>query len=100
MNKKILLSITVMTAITVTNTAFSAPENTVQRIALEDPKIKSAGCAAGKCGGLKKFEEVSTEVNPQDQLVHARDGKCGVFGHSTKPTKPGKCASGLCGNAE
>jgi hypothetical protein len=100
MNKNLLLSISVLTTITLSNTAFAAADAMPAPVQHEDPKIKSAGCAAGKCGGLKKFEEVDTTSNPQDKLVYARDGKCGLTGHSNQPVPPGKCASGLCGNPE
>ncbi len=100
MDNKMLLTITVVTAISLTASAYAAPDNSALNLDEEDIKTKSAGCAAGKCGSLKKFEEVNTVVDPQDKLVYARDGKCGVSGHSARPAKPGKCASGVCGSTE
>ena len=100
MDKKVLLTITVTAVISLTGTAYATPDNNPPTLDTEDIKTKSAGCAAGKCGNLKKFEEVDIPIDPQDKLVYSRDGKCGVSGHSERPQKPGKCASGVCGSTE
>lgn len=109
MDKKILLSVTAtIAAISVDYPANAAPtedpfgliaQNTT--LSIEEAKTEAVGkCAAGKCGNGKRFEEVETNSNQQDKLVYARDGKCGLTGHSTIPPKQGKCSSGLCGNLE
>lgn len=108
MDKKILLSITAIAAISVDYPANAATtddpfgliaQNTT--LSIEEAKTEAVGkCAAGKCGNGKRFEEVTTDSHQQDKLVYARDGKCGLTGHSTMPQKQGKCSSGLCGNLE
>ncbi|MDN3684793.1 hypothetical protein QW180_19320 [Vibrio sinaloensis] len=36
--------------------------------------------------GKKRFEKRELDSDPQDRLVRARDGKCGITGQGIKPT--------------
>ena len=110
MDKKLLLSITAIAAITLECTANETTEpdpfgllalNADSNVSTEEAKTEAVGkCAAGKCGNAKRFAEVEIKPNQQDKLVYARDGKCGLTGHSKMPPKQGKCSSGLCGSVE
>ncbi|WP_368165577.1 hypothetical protein [Aeromonas sp. R6-2] len=67
----------------------------------EAPVVVATGgqCAAGKCGTEKRFEKQQLAQDPQDRLVRARDGLCGVSGEGLKGTKgDSKMTEGVCGN--
>lgn len=56
-------------------------------------------CAAGKCGTEKRFEKQQLAQDPQDRLVRARDGLCGLSGEGLKGAKgDSKMTEGVCGN--
>ncbi|POA98294.1 MULTISPECIES: hypothetical protein [Chromobacterium] len=55
-------------------------------------------CASGKCGTVKMYEKADIQHDPQDQLVRARDGKCGKTGQGIQPVPPRcKMVEGVCG---
>jgi len=56
-------------------------------------------CASGKCGTEKSYSKATVSQDPQDRLVRARDGKCGLTaqGHDVEPTPARKLAEGVCG---
>ena len=63
----------------------------------------SCKCASGKCGTEKIYGQAKLKRDPQDQLVRARDGKCGLSGYGinneNSPQRIGndKCVNGICG---
>jgi uncharacterized low-complexity protein len=64
------------------------------------PSPASGGkCASGKCGTEKIYQQADAGKDPQDRLVRARDGKCGLtaHGHAVVATPAGKLAEGVCG---
>jgi len=72
---------------------------TVNADAKAPPKAHGGKCASGKCGTEKKYAKVALDKNPQDRLVYARDGKCGIGakGHDLKQTPRDKLIEGVCG---
>lgn len=56
-------------------------------------------CASGKCGTEKIYSKARVSQDPQDRLVRARDGKCGLTaqGHDVELTPARKLAEGVCG---
>lgn len=63
----------------------------------------SGKCASGKCGTEKIYSQAKLKHDPQDQLVRARDGKCGLTGEGLKKNASAeqviaeKSVSGVCG---
>ncbi|MGR5065197.1 hypothetical protein [Photobacterium sp. DNB22_13_2] len=107
MNNKIALSIA-MTSVLALNTAAvqASPQDgasDANKPVVSAPSSNNGGkCASGKCGTEKIFAKVELNSDPQNKLVRARDGKCGLSGQGLVPAKasvaqPGKCAGGLCG---
>lgn len=104
MNKKDSFIAATLSIVVATSLAFGASDNNPQRELQEfnNPIAQGEGkCASGKCGSLKKFSEVQVESDPENQLVYARDGKCGLTGEgleaNVQKTQNAKCSSGLCG---
>lgn len=71
---------------------------------IENKSPTSSGkCASGKCGTEKIYGQANITHDPQDQLIRARDGKCGLSGQgienqeSPQQMNDGKCVSGVCG---
>ncbi|WP_435339360.1 hypothetical protein [Klebsiella aerogenes] len=71
---------------------------------IENKAPTSSGkCASGKCGTEKIYGKAELKHDPQDRLVRARDGKCGLTGNGIHQTESpqqvgdGKCVSGICG---
>lgn len=67
------------------------------------PPTSSGKCASGKCGTEKIYGQANLSHDPQDQLVRARDGKCGPSGQgissheSPQKIADGKVVGGICG---
>lgn len=105
MKKDIFLSIIVgsamATAMMVPASAADAGSNASK---VENKSSTSSGkCASGKCGTEKIYGQADLSHDPQDRLVRARDGKCGLTGQGIKndespqQVNDGKCVSGVCG---
>lgn len=104
MKRDIVLSIIVGSVMT---SGMIAPANAVensQANKIQHQAHTSSGkCASGKCGTEKIYRQAEIKHDPQDQLVRARDGKCGLTGKgisngvSPQQTGGGKCVSGVCG---
>lgn len=109
MKKDIALSIMLSSLIatgsisTIQSTNASDKSDSAKKIDKESP-TSSGKCASGKCGTEKIYDKVNLKHNPQDRLVAARDGKCGLNGKGLKPKespeqiKDEKLVGGLCGN--
>jgi uncharacterized low-complexity protein len=100
MNGKLVLSIAVTSLASIG--AVSVPALATDNApAQTDAKPKAHGgkCASGKCGTEKIYAKVALDKNPQDRLVYARDGKCGLSakGHDVKQTPAKKLVEGVCG---
>ncbi|OWY39449.1 hypothetical protein CEK28_08230 [Xenophilus sp. AP218F] len=55
-------------------------------------------CASGKCGTVKMYEKADIRHDPQDQLVRARDGKCGKSGQGIQAEAcDTRVTEGVCG---
>ncbi|PSW18186.1 hypothetical protein C9I98_17555 [Photobacterium sanctipauli] len=107
MHNKIVLSIA-MTSVLAMNAGTVQAESQDNATAAQKPVVSAPSsnnggkCASGKCGTEKIFAKVELNSDPQDKLVRARDGKCGLTGQGLAPeeatiAQPGKCAGGLCG---
>ena len=101
MNTKLTLSIALTSLIAlgvVSQPAVSADTAQTQQSA---PKATKGGgkCASGKCGTEKIYGKAAVDRNPDQQLVHARDGKCGLTGkgYSIEESTAYKLAQGVCG---
>lgn len=109
MKKDIVLSIMVGSIIaggmvTSAHAADSAAQVASSANKIENKAPTSSGkCASGKCGTEKIYGQATLAHDPQDQLVRARDGKCGLTGEGMKNNQSpqqmdaGKCVSGVCG---
>ncbi|WP_447873219.1 hypothetical protein [Serratia fonticola] len=108
MKKDIILSIIVGSILTtgMVSPASAADsshtDNNANKIENKSP-TSSGKCASGKCGTEKIYGQAKLTHDPQDQLIRARDGKCGLTGQgnnnqeSPQQMKNGKCVSGVCG---
>lgn len=105
MKKDIVLSIVVgsLMAAGMVNPA-SATEASGSASQVQNKAPTSSGkCASGKCGTEKIYSQAALKHDPQDQLVRARDGKCGLTGEginkpeSSQLANAEKCVSGVCG---
>jgi uncharacterized low-complexity protein len=100
MKDKLILSIT-LTALTVAavEPVVAADANTPAKNTPTTPVKHSGKCASGKCGTEKLYSKVAVAHNPDEQLVLARDGKCGVSGkgHDATVSDQDRFASGVCG---
>lgn len=104
MKKDIVLSIIVGSVMA---SGMIVPANAVensQANKIQNKAPTSSGkCASGKCGTEKIYSQAELKHDPQDQLVRARDGKCGLTGkginngESPQQIGDGKCVSGVCG---
>ncbi|MBE8576586.1 hypothetical protein [Vibrio sp. OPT18] len=107
MNNKIALSIAITSVISLNSAmAFAdAPAEAPVEAPVEAKQSSGHGgkCAAGKCGTEKRFEKAELTSNPQDRLVRARDGKCGLTAEGISPSKEriltanSKVTGGVCG---
>lgn len=107
MKNKLILSIA-MSSVVCLNTNLAqamvndASTNTdATTVKVEREEVHGGKCAAGKCGTSKAYGASTLTHDPQDYLVYARDGKCGLSGQgvivNSKKTPLGKCATGVCG---
>ncbi|GAL20823.1 hypothetical protein JCM19235_3825 [Vibrio maritimus] len=103
MNNKLIISVA-LTSLVSLNSAIAATTDA----AAAPVKAQSSGqnggkCAAGKCGTEKRFEKQELTSNPQDKLVRARDGKCGLSGQGINAPEDAitstnsKVTGGVCG---
>ncbi|MCZ8781138.1 hypothetical protein OM280_18325 [Escherichia albertii] len=104
MKKDIVLSIIVGSALVSSIATQANAADISQPNKIENKSPTSSGkCASGKCGTEKIYGKAELKHDPQDRLVRARDGKCGVTGAGiNQPESPqqigdGKCVSGICG---
>ncbi|CNI74613.1 hypothetical protein HB991_07860 [Yersinia mollaretii] len=101
MKRKIILSIAVgsLMGIGATQLAHAEP-NAPEAVSI---KPQSGGkCASGKCGTEKIYSQAKITHDPQNLLVRARDGKCGLDGYGIQQQAPekevlDKFTSGVCG---
>lgn len=99
MKKQIILSIAMTSLLGLSAKAALAAEASQPAQAVKSQSGHGGKCASGKCGTVKMYEKADIKHNPQDQLVRARDGKCGKTGqgvHSDQTGK-GKMVEGVCG---
>ncbi|NHR04347.1 hypothetical protein HA052_03970 [Chromobacterium haemolyticum] len=99
MKKQIILSIAMTSLLGLSAEAALAAEASQPAQAVKSQSGHGGKCASGKCGTVKLYEKADIKHNPQDQLVRARDGKCGKTGqgvHSDQTGK-GKMVEGVCG---
>jgi uncharacterized low-complexity protein len=102
MNNKLVLSIAItsLASLGAVSSPVHAADGAPASQANAKAPAKSGGkCASGKCGTEKLYSKVAIDKNPQDRLVTARDGKCGLIakGHDVKPTPRAKLTEGICG---
>ncbi|KAA8667071.1 hypothetical protein MID13_08160 [Vibrio gigantis] len=103
MNNKIALSIALTSAISLHSAMAFADAPAEAPVEAKASSGHGGKCAAGKCGTEKRFEKAELTTNPQDRLVRARDGKCGLTGEGTSPSKErmilvnSKVTGGVCG---
>ncbi|MGV3346500.1 hypothetical protein ACGVWS_12430 [Enterobacteriaceae bacterium LUAb1] len=103
MKNNVLLSIAMTSFVSLS--AGQVIANDVPPSAPEVSAIKPADhggkCASGKCGTAKVYEQAKLRHDPQDKLVRARDGKCGLSGqgitHNENKVDSDKLVSGVCG---
>lgn len=99
MKKQIILSIAMTSLLGLSAEAVLAAEASQPAQAVKSQSGHGGKCASGKCGTVKMYEKAPLRHDPQDQLVRARDGKCGKTGqgvHSDQTGK-GKMVEGVCG---
>lgn len=99
MKKQIILSIAMTSLLGLSAEAALAAEASQPAQAVKSQSGHGGKCASGKCGTVKMYEKAPLRHDPQDQLVRARDGKCGKTGrgvHSDQTGK-GKMVEGVCG---
>ncbi|EGA68919.1 hypothetical protein VISI1226_20984 [Vibrio sinaloensis DSM 21326] len=103
MNSKLALSIALTSVVTLNSAMAFADTPPETPVKAEASSQNGGKCAAGKCGTEKRFEKRELDSDPQDRLVRARDGKCGITGQGIKPTperisdKNRKITEGVCG---
>jgi uncharacterized low-complexity protein len=101
MNSRLVLSIAVTSLASLGSVSVPVhAADTAPAQADAKPKAHGGGkCASGKCGTEKIYAKVALDKNPQDRLVYARDGKCGLSakGHDVKQTPAKKLIEGVCG---
>jgi len=101
MKNKLALSIAVtsLASISMVSLPAHAADQAPAASANAKPKKSGGKCASGKCGTEKMYSKVALDKNPQDRLVRARDGKCGLTGkgHDVEQTPRSKLVEGICG---
>ncbi len=103
MNNKLILSIAMTSVITFADAAMAGEAiQTTGPTSVERPEVHSGKCASGKCGTVKAYGASVLAYNPQDRLVLARDGKCGLSGqgvavNTNLAAVSGTCSDGVCG---
>ncbi len=103
MNSKLTLSIAVTSLFGVVIHTPAIADDISHSIQANSVIADTGGkCASGKCGTEKRYGQAKIDHNPQDKLVRARDGKCGVSGDGVNPDKSmlsssNKFVGGVCG---
>jgi uncharacterized low-complexity protein len=108
MNKDIVLSImvgSILVASAIDPVLAAERSQTVSNAnKIENKSSTSSGkCASGKCGTEKIYSQANLSYDPQDQLVRARDGKCGLSGQGVNSSESPqqiadeKVVGGVCG---
>lgn len=103
MKNKVILSIAIssFSGLLMSKEAVAAEQPTLPSVKAVSKAQKPSGkCASGKCGTEKIYGQAKINYNPQEKLVLARDGKCGVTGYGLKATeqeRATKIAGGVCG---
>lgn len=103
MNNKIALSIAITSVISLNSAMAFADASAEAPVEAKQSSGHGGKCAAGKCGTEKRFEKAELTSNPQDRLVRARDGKCGLTAEGISPSKErilmanSKVTGGVCG---
>ncbi|MFA0553688.1 hypothetical protein BCU13_023105 [Vibrio lentus] len=103
MNNKIALSIAITSVISLNSAMAFADAPAETPVEAKQSSGHGGKCAAGKCGTEKRFEKAELTSNPQDRLVRARDGKCGLTAEGISPSKErilmanSKVTGGVCG---
>ncbi|MFM2589968.1 hypothetical protein [Vibrio sp. TBV020] len=103
MHSKIALSIALTGIVTLTPAMSYAETPAPAPTKVQSSSGHGGKCAAGKCGTEKRFEKKELSTNPQDRLVRARDGKCGLTGEGINPSaervrdRNSKITEGVCG---
>lgn len=80
--------------------AFAAPQDAGAAQPASSVVAHGGGkCASGKCGTEKIYSKTKLAHSPDDQLVRARDGKCGLTGKGYKVAEndTARLAEGVCG---
>lgn len=99
MKNKVILSIAMTSTLCLGDLALA---EAVVSTSVERAEVHSGKCASGKCGTEKAYTSSELNYNPQDRLVYARDGKCGLSGqgvavNTNLTTTSGSCSDGVCG---
>lgn len=106
MKNKMILSITMTSVLSLNATLTYATQQSSAPVLISKTKDNhhSGKCASGKCGTEKIFSKKELTNDPQDKLIYARDGKCGLSGEGIAPVVtepavayPSKITGGLCG---
>lgn len=99
MKKQIVLSIAMSSLLGLSAETTLAAEASQPAQAVKSQSGHGGKCASGKCGTVKMYEKAQLKHDPQDQLVRARDGKCGKTGQGVHADKAGnsKMVEGVCG---
>lgn len=101
MKNKMVLSIALGSLVGLSTTHAALAQYPHKPSAAQAVQIKSQGggkCASGKCGTEKIYSQAKILHNPQDRLVRARDGKCGLDAKGLQ--KKGSEVSALSRGAE
>lgn len=103
MNCKMTLSIAITSAIALHSGMTWANPKCDVPVSVQAISQNGGKCAAGKCGTEKRFEKQDLKTDPQDRLVRARDGKCGLTAEGITPSTESiilvnsKITGGVCG---
>ncbi|MDK9735836.1 hypothetical protein KI655_00865 [Vibrio sp. D404a] len=103
MNNKVALSIAITSVISLNSAMAFADAPAEAPVEAKQSSGHGGKCAAGKCGTEKRFEKAELKTDPQDRLVRARDGKCGLTAQGVEPSKEritlteSKVTGGVCG---
>lgn len=102
MNNTITISIAItsLLGLSISNTVNASTSTTTQTSAVAADT--GGKCAAGKCGTEKRYAEAKITHNPQEKLVYARDGKCGITSYGLNPSNKvieaqNRLVDGRCG---
>jgi uncharacterized low-complexity protein len=102
MKNKVLLSIAISSLVGLNiNQVMASDISPSVPVQASKPDAHGGKCASGKCGTDKVYGQAKIKHNPQDKLVRARDGKCGLTGEGTTTTEnsvdSNRMVGGVCG---